>query len=46
MEQVWLDAVATHEGRQPGRYHYRAEQCDDGGHTLAVLARGTWDRTA
>lgn len=42
---AYLGAVATHEGWQPGRYHYSAEQRDDGGHTLAVFARGTWDWT-
>lgn len=38
-----LGAVAQRESWQPGRYAWSAEQRDDGGHTLAVFARGTWD---
>lgn len=40
-----LGTVATTEGWQPGRYHYSAEQRDDGGHTLVVFAEGTFDWT-
>jgi hypothetical protein len=38
-----LGTVAAAEGWQAGRYHYSAEQRDDGGHALAVFARGTFD---
>jgi hypothetical protein len=38
-----LGAVAQLEGWQAGRYAYRAERRDDGGHTLEVFARGQWD---
>ena len=38
-----LSTVAAAEGWQAGRYHYCAEQRDDGGHALTVFARGTFD---
>lgn len=40
-----LRAVAAHERWQPGRYHYTAEQRDDGGHTLQVFAHSLWEWT-
>ena len=45
--QVWataqLGAVAGQQRWQPGRYHYSAEQRDEGGQPLTVFVRGVWD---
>ncbi|MGD9987498.1 hypothetical protein [Pseudonocardia sp.] len=38
-----LAAVASHDGWQPGRYHYTAERRDRGGHAVEVFARGYWE---
>jgi hypothetical protein len=38
-----LGAVAQQEGWQAGRYAYRVERRDDGGHAVEVLTRGQWE---
>jgi hypothetical protein len=38
-----LSAVAEKEGWQAGRYAYRLERRDEGGHPVEVLTRGQWE---